>query len=137
MELQTGKRRWQETHSEMKVQNGDPDHFLDNFATPYLEALLHNLMERFPEQSLAVLNAAEVFDPTKCPLAREDRYHYGRDEIVILAEHYDIETTITLSEWKEVVCTLMNFSHTQISYYHWLNRNRCTQLSEKLHVGFW
>ena len=78
--------------------SGDPGHFLDSFATPYLEELLHNLTERFPEQSLAVLNAAEVFDPTKCPPTREDRYHYGRDEITVLAEHYNIETTIALSE---------------------------------------
>ena len=117
----------------MDVQSQDPGHFLDSFATPYLQVFLQNLTERFPEQSLAVLNAAEVFDPTKCPLTREDRYHYGRDEIVILAEHYNVETTVTLSEWKEVVCTLIDLSNTHC---HWLRGNLCTQLLEKLHVGF-
>ena len=78
---------WQEMHTELSVQSGDPDDFVESFVTPYLQALLYNLAERFPERSLNVLNAAEVFEPTKCPLSVEARYHYGREEIVTLAEH--------------------------------------------------
>ena len=67
-------------------------------------------MEWFPEQSLAVLNAAEVFDPTKCPPTKEDHYYCGCDKVVVLAGHYSLEKTVTLSEWKVVA---MDISSTQ------------------------
>ena len=38
---------------------------------------------------------------------------YGRDQVLILAEHFGLETTTVLTEWKEFNTTLSQFMNAQ------------------------
>ena len=82
---------------------------------PFITALLDNLEERFPEDSIAVMDAADVFDPIKAASSSslESRCKYGRNEVSYLAEHYKLEPTTVLTEWKEFSTTLSQFSNVQ------------------------
>ena len=46
-----------------ELPDGDATDFHQTCVKPFIEALLSNLDERFPEDALAVLDAADVFDP--------------------------------------------------------------------------
>ena len=121
---QTDLAEWEESHNDECLRNKDPSHFCATFVIPYLQAVLKNLAGRFPEKSLAVLGAAEIFNPQNSPQTSEACYQYGCSHIVTLAEHYRIETTVTLSEWKEVAPTLRDYSTTEDVLLS-LVKNRC------------
>ena len=81
---------------------------------PFIAALVDNLEEIFPEDSIAVMDAADVFDPIKAASSSspESRYKYGRNEVSNLAEH-KLEHTTVLTEWKEFSTTLSQFNNAQ------------------------
>ena len=56
-----------------------------------------------------------MFDPTNAASfsSPESKYKYGRNEVSILAEHYNLETTAVLTEWKEFTTTLSQFTNAQ------------------------
>ena len=45
-----------------ELPDGDATDFYQTCVKPFIEVLLNNLDERFPEDAIAVLNAADVFD---------------------------------------------------------------------------
>ena len=80
--------------------------------------LLNILEERFPEDSVVVMDAADVFDHIKAASfsSPESIHRYGRNEISSLAaevEHYRLKTTTVLTEWNEFSTTLSQFRNAQ------------------------
>ena len=59
------------------------------------------------------MGAADVFDPIKAASSSspESRYKHGCNEVSNLAEHYKLETTTVLTEWKDFSTTLSHFSN--------------------------
>lgn len=85
---------------------------------PFLAAVEKNLSDRFPAHDVTILSAAAVFNPLKVPSEQSERYHYGRDSITRLANHYKCDLTATLSEWKEVISVGNNeLKTTEITYF--------------------
>ena len=82
-----------------ELPDGDATDFYQTCVKPFIEALLSNLDERFPEDAIAVLDAADVFNPINIAscTSPESRYMYGRSEVLILAEHFGLETTTVLT----------------------------------------
>ena len=66
---------------------GDGD--LKKRVRSFIAALLENLKGRFPEDSIAVMDAADVFVHVKAASSGspESRYKYSRNEVSNLAEH--------------------------------------------------
>ena len=67
------------------LSDGDPEEFYETCVRPFIAALVDNLEERFPEDSIAVMDAADVFDPIKAASSSspESRYKYGRNEVKV------------------------------------------------------
>ena len=103
---------YMETNS---LTSANSDDFLQKFVRPFIETILKNLHERFPEDAVRVIAAAEVFDPSavKPDNSSSPTYRYGRENISVLAEHYHLEPTLVLTEWKEFCTTLTHFKDTQ------------------------
>ena len=95
-----------------ELPDGGATDFYQTCVKPFIEALLSNFDERFPEDAL---DAADVFDPINVAscASPESRYKYGSSEVLILAEHFGLETTTVLTEWKEFNTTLLQFMNAQ------------------------
>ena len=89
-----------------ELPDGDATDIYQTCAKPFIEALLSNLDERFPEDAIAVLDAADIFDPINIAscTSPESRYMYGRSEVLTLAEHFGLETTTVLTKWLILPC---------------------------------
>ena len=106
--LTINSAEWQKELLEWEHQSGvylnghNDSQFLNSFVLSFIEAIQLNLKHRFPEHDMAILSAAEVFNPTEIPSIQQDIYAYGRTSITTLATHYNCDLSQTLSEWKEV-----------------------------------
>ncbi len=97
--------------------------FMNTFVLPFIQAVMDNVTTRFPDTDIEILSAVEVFKPTEIPTNPTDCYSYGRDHILVLANHYGCDTTKTLSEWKEVVFSLKQKAKTRDVLLHLLGLN--------------
>ncbi len=68
--------------------------YRDRVAIPYLDSLLDNINRRFTNDSVKILSATSVFDPTKFPAEERQILTYGLEEIRILADFYGNDATV-------------------------------------------
>ena len=94
--------------------------FMLTFVLPFIQAVLDNLLARFPDEDIKVLSAGEVFLPSKIPANSTYCYSYGRDHVSTLARHYGCDVEETIYEWKEVVVTLKQKTNAREVLYHLL-----------------
>ena len=102
---QSNSAEWQkelEHQSGVYLNDHNDSQFLNSFVLSFIEAIQLNLKDRFPEHDMAILSAAEVFNPTEIPSIQQDIYAYGRTSITTLSTHYNCDLSQT---WKEVVST--------------------------------
>lgn len=92
--------------------NTKPMEFYATFVKPFIEAVLGNLEDRFPEEDVAVISAAKIFDPGNIDQSTV-LYSYGRNEITTLAEHYKLEKEALVSEWKDFNDKLLRYSNAE------------------------
>ena len=68
--------------------------FLDKVALPYIDALLHNIRNRFSGEAVNLLVSSSVFNPASLPLEETALPDYGKKEVEVLAQFYGSEATV-------------------------------------------
>ena len=79
--------------------------FYATFVKPFIETVLQNLEDRFPEDDVTVISAADNIDESTA------LYGYGRNEITTLAEHYKLEKEALVSEWNDFNDNLLRYNN--------------------------
>ena len=61
---------------------------------PYIDALLHNIRNRFSGEAVNLLISSSVFNPESLPLEETALPDYGKKEVEVLAQFYGSEATV-------------------------------------------
>ena len=68
--------------------------FRDKVALPYIDALLHNIHNRFSGEAVNLLVSSSVFNPASLPSEETALPNYGKKEVEVLAQFYGSEVTV-------------------------------------------
>ena len=61
---------------------------------PYIDALLHNIRNRFSGEAVNLLVSSSVFNPASPPLEETALPDYGKKEVDVLGQFYGSEATV-------------------------------------------
>ena len=68
--------------------------FHKKVALPYIDALLHNIRNRFSGEAVDILVSSSVFNPASLPSEEAALPDYGKKEVEVLAQFYGNEATV-------------------------------------------
>ena len=72
---------------QLKLSEGDKGSFL-TWICKFALALMSRLAERFPAGDMALMEAMEIFNPSRCPSDRSKLGSYGDAQMEVILEHY-------------------------------------------------
>ena len=68
--------------------------FRTKVALPYIDALLHNVHNRFSDEAVKLLVSSSVFSPASLPPEEASLPAYGKKEVDVLAQFYGTEAKV-------------------------------------------
>ena len=73
--------------AQLKLSGGDKESFC-TWISKFALALMSRLAERFPANDMALMEAMEIFNPSRCPKDRSKLGDYGTAELKVILQHY-------------------------------------------------